>query len=125
MATTIENPQRMSEVLGAFSAAVDRHDVDAIMAVMTDDCVFENSGPAPDGERAEGQAAVRAVWERLFRASPTGKFEREEVIVTGDRAVTRWKATWDGGHVRGIDLFRVRDGKIAEKLSYMKGLLPE
>jgi ketosteroid isomerase-like protein len=67
----------MAQVLGAFSAAVDRHDVDAIMAVMTDDCVFENSAPAPDGERAEGQAAVRAVWERLFHATPTGKFESE------------------------------------------------
>jgi ketosteroid isomerase-like protein len=53
----------MAKVLGAFSAAVDRHDVDAIMAVMTDDCVFENSGPAPDGQRAEDQAAVRAVWD--------------------------------------------------------------
>jgi ketosteroid isomerase-like protein len=115
----------MPEVLGAFSAAVAKQDVNAIMAVMTDDCVFENSGPAPDGERAEGQAAVRAVWERLFRTTPTGKFEHEEVFVTGDRAVTRWKATWDGGHVRGVDVFRVRDGKIAEKLSYMKGALPE
>jgi hypothetical protein len=25
------------------------------------------------------------------------------------------------GHVRGVDLFRVRDGKVAEKLSYVKG----
>ena len=125
MATTVENPGLMSQVLGAFGAAVNNQDVDAIMALMTDDCVFENSGPAPDGERAEGQAQVRAVWERLFRATPTGRFEREEVIVTGDRAVTRWKATWDGGQVRGIDVFRIRDGKIAEKLSYMKGMLPE
>jgi hypothetical protein len=25
------------------------------------------------------------------------------------------------GHVRGVDIFRVRDGKLAEKLSYVKG----
>ena len=25
------------------------------------------------------------------------------------------------GHVRGVDVFRVRDGKVAEKLSYVKG----
>jgi hypothetical protein len=26
-----------------------------------------------------------------------------------------------GGHVRGVDVFRVRGGKVAEKLSYVKG----
>jgi hypothetical protein len=25
------------------------------------------------------------------------------------------------GSVRGVDVFRVRDGKVAEKLSYVKG----
>jgi hypothetical protein len=29
------------------------------MTLMTDDCVFENTWPAPDGERYEGQVAVR------------------------------------------------------------------
>ena len=33
----------------------------------------------------------------------------------------RWRYEWDGGHVRGVDVFRVRDGKVAEKLSYVKG----
>jgi len=39
--------------------------------------------------------------------------------------VVRWIYRWvrDGqeGHVRGVDVFRVRDGKVAEKLSYVKG----
>lgn len=125
MATTVENPQLMSEALRSFSAAIDSHDVDAVMAAMTDDCVWESNAPAPDGERAVGQTAVRALFEAMFQAYPSGKFEREEVIVTGDRAVSRWKAIWQGGHVRGIDLFKVRDGKIAEKLSYIKGDLLE
>ena len=38
----------------------------------------------------------------------------------------RWRFTWsepDGspGHVRGVDVLRMRDGKVAEKLSYVKG----
>jgi hypothetical protein len=33
----------------------------------------------------------------------------------------RWRFDWGSGHVRGIDLFKVRDGKVAEKLSYVKG----
>ena len=44
----------------------------------------------------------------------------------GDRCVVRWVFRWreaDGqpGHVRGVHLFRVRDGKVAEKLVYVKG----
>jgi len=41
-----------------FNDAFNRHDVDAVMALMTDDCVFENTYPPPDGERSVGQAAV-------------------------------------------------------------------
>jgi hypothetical protein len=40
--------------------------------------------------------------------------------------VLRWRFDWDDGgdgpgHVRGVDLLRFRDGKVAEKLSYVKG----
>lgn len=114
-------------VIARFNDAFNRHDVDAIMALMTDDCVFENTSPAPDGERHQGQAAVRSFWERFFAASPTAAFDVEECFAAGDRAVVRWRYRWgssqgsDPGHVRGVDLFRVRDGKVAEKLSYVKG----
>jgi ketosteroid isomerase-like protein len=101
--------------------------VDAIMALMTDDCVFENTAPPPDGERFEGQAAVRKCWQDLFASAPSAHFTAEEVVVFADRAIVRWSYRWaaDGpagaGHVRGVDLIRVRDGKVAEKLSYVKG----
>ena len=38
-----------------FGEALNRHDVAAIMAAMTEDCVFENTAPAPDGSRLEGR----------------------------------------------------------------------
>lgn len=109
-----------------FNAAFNRHDVDAIMAVMTEDCVFENTSPSPDGERYSGQAAVRAFWERFFGSSPYATFETEDIFAGGDRCVVCWRYRWiepDGthGHVRGVDVFRVRDGKVAEKFSYVKG----
>jgi ketosteroid isomerase-like protein len=109
-----------------FNEAFNRHDIDAIMALMTGDCVFENTSPAPDGERYEGQATVRGFWERLFAASPQAHFATEELFAGGDRCAVRWLYTWvdkEGkrGHVRGVDLFRVRDGKVSEKLSYVKG----
>jgi len=108
-------------VIARFHDAFNAHNVDAIMALMTDDCVFENTSPAPDGERYIGQAAVRGVWERLFAASPNAYFEVEEMFAGGDHGVIRWCYAWGDGHVRGVDVMRVRDGKVAEKLSYVKG----
>ena len=64
---------------------------------------------------------MRAAWTKLFAAHRTGVFTTEEVIDAGDRVVTRWRYDFDGGHVRGVDVFRVRDGLVAEKFSYVKG----
>ncbi len=111
--------------LVAFSEAFGSGDVDAIMALMTEDCVFEATTP-PDGERHEGAAAVRRVWEELFSTTSGAAFTEEETFVGDDRGVLRWRFDWteaDGstGHVRGVDLLRFRDGKVSEKLSYVKG----
>jgi ketosteroid isomerase-like protein len=109
-----------------FNEAFNRHDVDGVMACMTDDVAFESTGPAPDGGRFEGQAAVRAVWQDFFGSSPSAVFEAEEIFATGDRCVVRWIYHWtnpDGapGRVRGVDVMRVRDGKVSEKYAYVKG----
>lgn len=108
-----------------FNEAFNAHDVDAVMAAMTDDCVFESTSP-PHGDRFEGVAAVRAAWEQFFASSPTAHFDAEEVIVTGDKCVVRWRYSWtddDGtvSSVRGVDVITVRDGLVAEKLAYVKG----
>jgi ketosteroid isomerase-like protein len=108
-----------------FNEAFNRHDVDAVMALMTEDCLFDSTRPPPDGERLVGQAQVRKFWEEFFQRSPHACFETEEVVAAGDRCVVRWTYHWvrEGkpGRVRGIDLFRVREGRVAEKLSYVKG----
>ncbi len=109
------------ETVNAFNEAFGRHDVDAVMQLMTDDCIFENTLPPPDGERFVGQADVRKFWQQFFDGAPQARFEAEEMVVAGDRAVVRWRFDWGEGHVRGIDLIKVRDGKVAEKLSYVKG----
>lgn len=109
-----------------FVAAFGAGDVDAIMSLMTEDCVFESTGPAPDGVRHESASSVRAVWEELFTQTRDPQFTEEESFVAGDRAVLRWRFTWtneDGspGHVRGVDVVRMRQGRVCEKLSYVKG----
>jgi ketosteroid isomerase-like protein len=114
------------DVIDRFNEALNRHDVDAVMALMTDDCVFENTYPPPDGERFVGQQAVRGFWESLLRSTPDAHFDVEEIVEAGARYTVRWRYAFtsvDGvaGHMRGVDVFKVRDGKVAEKLSYVKG----
>lgn len=108
-----------------FNSAFNRHDVDAVMNAMTEDCVFENTNPQPDGARLLGATAVRAYWEKFFASNPDAVFETEEIFATDDRCVVRWiyRKTKDGQpwHLRGVDIFKVRNGKVAEKLSYVKG----
>lgn len=126
MSASVDHEARATlDVVERFNDAFNRHDVDAIMALMTDDCVFDNTRPPPDGERFQGRAAVRAFWEAFFLRSPHARFEAEEVFAAADRCVVRWVYHWvrDGtpGHIRGVDVFRVRDGRVAEKFSYVKG----
>ncbi len=107
-------------VLEQFNRAWNEHDLDAALALVTDDCVFDNTAPAPDGERFQGKAAIRAAWKPVFD-DPRSHFEVEEVFAGGDRVVQRWCYSWGSGHVRGVDLLRFHGGKVAEKLSYVKG----
>jgi ketosteroid isomerase-like protein len=109
-------------VIHAFNEAFNRHDVDGIMALMTDDCRFENTSPFPEGEAFEGAEAVRGFWAKFFADAPAARFDWEEVFAAGDRAVVRWTYHWSSeGHIRGVDVMRVRAGKVSEKLSYVKG----
>ncbi len=112
-------------VIEEYNDAWNRHDVDGVLARMTDDCIFESTRPAPDGERFEGKPRVREFLEAFFARSPSARFTAEELFVAGDRCIVRWRYDWtrDGvsGHVRGADILRVRDGKVAEKLAYVKG----
>jgi ketosteroid isomerase-like protein len=112
-------------VVERFNSAFNHHDVNAVMDAMTEDCLFENTSPAPDGTRVEGALAVRSYWEKFFANNPDAYFEAEDIFAAGDRCVVRWiyRKTKEGKpwHLRGVDVFKVRDGKVAEKLAYVKG----
>ena len=115
-----------AETLQEFNAAFNRHDVEAMMGLLIDGCVFENTYPPPSGTRYEGQSAVRSYWEDFFRDAPQAVIEIEEMVILGDRGFQRWTYRWDRdrggtGFVRGVDVFRFESGKIAEKSSYVKG----
>lgn len=113
-------------VVLAFNEALNQHDVPRMMALMSDDCVFESPAPAPDGAVYTGKEQVTQYWQAFFRGSPHAHIKIEEVFGLGERCVMRWRYTWEDprggqGHVRGVDVFRVRDGLIREKLSFVKG----
>ena len=114
------------EDLQAFADAWNRHDVDALMTFMTEDCVFESSaGPDVCGTRYSGRDAVRAAFAEVWNTFPDARWGNATHFVQGDRGVSEWTFTGtriDGGRVEvhGCDLFVFRDGKIALKNSYRK-----
>jgi ketosteroid isomerase-like protein len=112
-------------VIDQFNEAFNRHDADALAPLLTDDTVFEDTSPPPDGSRIEGKAAVVEFWRGWFSRNPDAVFEAEDTFVSGDRAVVRWiyRKVRNGQpwHLRGVDLFTVRGDKVAAKLAYVKG----
>jgi ketosteroid isomerase-like protein len=124
----VNTPAGVSAAVGAdtpvavvrrFNAAWAAHDLAAALALTSNDCVFESTSP-PDGARCAGQAAIRAAWQPIFDDLGSA-FTVEETIEAGPRVVQRWRYDWADGHVRGVDIFAVRDGKITEKFAYVKG----
>lgn len=119
-------PEVTTEFLQAFAEAWNRHDVDALMDFMTEDCVFEASaGPLVCGTRHEGRDAVRAGFAEVWSVFPDAHWGNARHFVRGDRGVSEWTFTGtraDGSRVEvnGCDLFTFRDGRIALKNSYRK-----
>ena len=119
-----------TEVLQAFADAWNRHDVDALMAFMTDDCVFESSaGPDVCGTRYVGREAVRAGYEDVWKTFADAHWGQARHLVQGERGLSEWTFTGtraDGSRVEvhGCDLFTFRDGRIVLKDSYRKNRPP-
>ena len=112
--------------LDTFADAWNRHDADAILAMMTDDCIFEASrGPDVKGTVYTGQDEVRRGVDEVFAAVPDAQWNGPRHFVAGDRGVSEWVFTAtspDGSRVevQGCDVFTFKQGKIAVKNSYRK-----
>lgn len=112
--------------LQAFADAWNRHDADALMSFMTEDCVFEASaGEEQCGMRYVGRQAVRAAYAEVWSTFPDAHWGEARHLVLGDRGLSEWIFTGtkaDGSRVavNGCDLFSFRGGKIAVKNSYRK-----
>jgi steroid delta-isomerase-like uncharacterized protein len=118
------------EVLQAFADAWNRHDVEALMSFMSDDCVFESSaGPDICGTRYEGRQAVRDAFAEVWTTFSDANWGNARHFVHEDKGVSEWTFTGTRAdrtrvEVHGCDLFTFRDGKIALKNSYRKNRPP-
>ena len=116
--------------LQAFADAWNRHDIDALMGFMTEDCLFEASaGPDVCGARYAGAEAVRAGFSEVWATFPDAQWRSPRHFVIGNRGVSEWTFTGtraDGTRVEvnGCDVFTFRDGRIAVKNSYRKNRPP-
>ena len=114
------------EVVRRFNEALNLADVETMASLLSEDTVFENTEPAPDGTRYEGKRDVSAFWQEFFSGSASARIEVEEIFEAQDRCIMRWTYYWrdeqrNEGHIRGADIYRLRDGLITEKFSYVKG----
>lgn len=115
-----------AEALQAFAEAWNRHDIDALMSFMTEDCVFEASaGPDVCGTRYLGREAVQAGFAEVWATFPDARWDDARHFVHGERGVSEWtfrgtRADGTRVEVNGCDLFTFRDGRICLKNSYRK-----
>ncbi|NMF96052.1 nuclear transport factor 2 family protein [Aromatoleum toluolicum] len=118
------------DTLKAFADAWNRHDIEALMSFMAEDCVFHAvAGPDLLGKSFEGREAVRAGFQLAWQTFPDAAWLDGDHFVCGDRGVS--ESTFSGTKADGtriearmVDVFTFRDGKIAVKNAYRKDRPP-
>ena len=123
------NKERIT-VLKRFEVAGNRHDVEAMMSLLTDDCVFYSAfGPGARGTRYAGYNEVREGLQSFLDIAPDGRWTNAQHFVAGDRGFSEWVYTGtapDGLRIEvaGCDLINFRGNKIAVKDSFRKNRTP-
>ncbi|MBN2411478.1 nuclear transport factor 2 family protein [candidate division KSB1 bacterium] len=125
------SPIRMSRlesstrIIIKFIEDFNRQNITGMMQLIGNECVFENAGPVPDDAVYSGKETITAFWQDFFYEAPQSHIDIEEIFGMGFRCVTRWKYNRDNqkeknNYIRGVTLFKVKNGSITEILSYVK-----
>ena len=108
------------ELAARYGAAWAKHDLDAIVAMHTDDTVFHLHGFS---EPATGLAAVRETIAATFARSPDLRFEKSRVYIGDEHFVSEYRmsGTSEGKPFacEGVDVIAVSDGLITRKDTYV------
>ena len=111
------------EIISRFNRAFEIHRPEDLDDLIGEGCVLENTAPAPDGARYEGREACLTFWKGIA-SSANLVFQPEEIWASEDRGIIRWQLRWgdsEADRVRGVNIMRVRHGKIVEGMGYVKG----
>lgn len=126
-----QEPQTVTVgMLQDFAAAWNRHDIEALMGFMAEDCEFDAvAGPELLGRSFKGRVAVREGFEMAWKTFPDAAWLDGDFFVAGDRGVCEctFRGTKaDGSRIeaRMVDVFTFRGGKIAIKNAYRKDRPP-
>lgn len=119
-----------TETLAAFGYAWNKHDIDALMSFMTDDCIFHAAaGSELFGRSFIGRDAVREGFVLAWTTFPDAAWLDADYFVSGDRGVM--ESTFSGTKADGtriearmVDIFQFRDGKIVVKNAFRKDRPP-
>lgn len=114
------------DVLGRMVEGFNAHDLDLIMSLFVDDCVFlAPRGTDPGGRRFEGRDEVRRGLGMRFETIPDVHYGDGAHFVSDERGASEWTLTGttvDGERieVRGCDLWTFRGDAVVVKDSFWK-----
>ena len=117
----------LEELERRFTDAFNRDDLDAVMALIAPDAIYDEF----NGTRSHGVPAIRAAFVPQFRGDyGTIRFDTEDLFVdaVAGKALVRWvcRLERDGERRawRGLDVLRFEDGLVKEKHTYAKAAVP-
>ena len=106
----VESPTRS---VIAYKEAFNNREVDAILSIFSDDCVWE---PAQNGLALKGKVQIREYLENFFKNTPQVELKGKDLFQTGYHVVFRWEMD----DIGGVDIFKFRKELICEVYSYTK-----
>ena len=123
--TSQAEDSRYVRLLKQFGEAWDAGDIDELMSMMTDDCVYCASvGPEP-GTTYVGRKAVREGFLAMLAFDSGGRSRAGRVFIASSVGVSEWSYLFRAGpdadfEVRGCDIFEFRSGRICRKDAFRK-----
>jgi steroid delta-isomerase-like uncharacterized protein len=108
-----------------FAEAFNRRDVEGLLACFTEDATYRDLFYGPH----TGQAALRGMFERMFREGRDYRWQMDAIVMDADRAAAEWTFGYtataavprsEGRRVRmaGMSIFDLEDGRIRDYREY-------